>query len=294
MEVIEGLDDLYMLLPPSWERIVDEWLDEDIPSFDYGGYVVGESIHVAILYGKSNGVISGVPFFNRVFERLGCSVEWKFKEGDYIDVSEGKVQVAIVTGPARKILLGERTGLNIVARCSGIATMARKAVEISERVGWTGVVAGTRKTTPGFRLFEKYSLLVGGVDTHRHDLSSMIMLKDNHIKSTGSISEAIIRARKVGGFSLKIEVECSSTEEAEEAINAGADIVMLDNMTPELAKESSRYLKETYPNVLIEVSGGINLENLESYCSPHIDILSSSILIQSVKHIDFSLKIGNF
>jgi len=280
-----------MLLPPSWEGVVDTWLDEDIPSFDYGGYVVGEGMETAILFCKANGVLSGVPFFTRIFERLGCEVIWNLKEGEYIDVTKGKVEVATVIGPARKILLGERTALNLVARCSGIATMARRALDICRNNGWTGVVAGTRKTTPGFRLFEKYSLLVGGVDPHRHDLSSMIMLKDNHISISGSIEKAILKARSVGGFSLKIEVETSTEEQAEEAIKAGADIVMLDNMTPELAKQTSRNLKEKYPHILIEVSGGINLETLDKYFSPDIDIISTSILIQSVKHIDFSLKI---
>jgi len=280
-----------MLLPPSWESMVDCWLDEDIPSFDYGGYVVGETPEKAVLLGKANGILSGVPFFTRIFHRLGCEVQWLYAEGDTIDTSNGNVHVAYVTGPARKILLGERTALNLISRCSGIATKARKAKQIADNKNWTGVVAGTRKTTPGFRLFEKYSLLVGGVDTHRHDLSSMIMLKDNHITSCGSISGAVERAKKVGGFSLKIEVECQSEEEAEEAIRAGADIVMLDNFKPEEAKIAAKNLKEKYPNALIEVSGGINLDTLEHYISPYIDILSTSILIQSVNHIDFSLKI---
>jgi len=283
--------DLHMLLPPSWETLVDTWLDEDIPSFDYGGYVVGEKLEKAVLLGKANGMLAGVPFFTRIFERLGCHVEWIKHEGDHIDIVNGNVHVAYVTGPARKILLGERTALNIVSRCSGIATSAREAKRIADNAGWTGVVAGTRKTTPGFRIFEKYSLLVGGVDTHRHDLSSMIMLKDNHITSCGNITNAVQRARQVGGFSLKIEVETSSQQDAEEACSAGADIVMLDNFKPDEVKVVARNVKEKFPNVLIEVSGGINHSTLENYFSPHIDILSTSLMIQSVKHIDFSLKI---
>jgi len=285
------MNDLYMLLPPSWESYIDTWLDEDIPSFDYGGYVVGEQMEKAVLLGKANGILAGVPFFTRIFTRLGCEVQWLKQEGDSIDTKQGNVNVAYVTGPARKILLGERTALNIVSRCSGIATASRQANQIATNAGWHGTVAGTRKTTPGFRLFEKYSLLVGGIDPHRHNLSSMIMLKDNHIVSCGSISGAIERAKKVGGFSLKIEVETSNEHDAEDAIKAGADIVMLDNMKPDEAKVTAKNLKEKYPHVLIEVSGGINLQTLENYFSPHIDILSSSIMIQSVKHIDFSLKI---
>jgi len=127
-----------------------------------------------------------------------------------------------VTGPARKILLGERIALNLIARASGIATKAKRLTDKIKNAGWTNLrLAGTRKTTPGFRVVEKYALLVGGADTHRYDLSSMVMLKDNHIWSCGSITKAVEKARSVAGFSIKIEVECQSEGEAEEAINAG-------------------------------------------------------------------------
>lgn len=156
--------------------------------------------------------------------------------------------------------------------------------------GFKGIIAGTRKTTPGFRIVEKYGLLVGGVDTHRMDLSSMIMLKDNHIWSHGSISKAVQEAKALGGFSLKIEVETQTLEEAEEAIMAGADIVMLDNFTVEKVQEASA-LKVKHPNVLFEVSGGINEENITSFMSPQIDIISMGCLTQGVPHVDFSMKI---
>lgn len=116
--------------------------------------------------------------------------------------------MAIIKGPAYKILQAERVVLNLLARCSGIATLGYRLLQIQRRVRWQGYVAGTRKTTPGFRLVEKYGMLVGGVDTHRMDLSSMVMLKDNHIWSCGSIGEAVKSARSIAGFSLKIEVEC--------------------------------------------------------------------------------------
>jgi len=179
-----------------------------------------------------------------------------------------------------------------MARSSGIATRARKAREIAQEAGWKGRVAGTRKTTPGFRLIEKYSLLVGGADTHRYDLSSMVMLKDNHVSSVGSIKSAVQKAREACGFSLKIEVECQNKEEAEEAILAGADIVMLDNHTPDMLKPAARYLKEKYPHALIEASGGISPETLKSYLLPDVDVISMGSLIQSVNVIDFSLNIG--
>lgn len=152
---------------------------------------------------------------------------------------------------------------------------------------------GTRKTTPGFRLVEKYSLLVGGVSTHRQDLSQMVMLKDNHIWSTGSITSAVQRARSAAGFSMKIEVEVQSIGEALEACAAGADIVMLDNFTPENAGLAAQQVKEHHPNILIEVSGGISEESVGSYLSPYVDILSMGSLTHGYFCVDFSLKIDS-
>jgi len=282
------------LLPPSWETKIDEYIQEDVPGFDYGGFVVGEKIEKAEILCKATGVICGIPFVSRIFQVLGCSIEWLVEEGSLIQIQNKKrVTVANITGPARKILLGERVGLNLLARASGIATMSRKARDLADAAGWKGRVAGTRKTTPGFRLVEKYALLVGGVDTHRFDLSSMIMLKDNHIASAGSITAAVQKARMVGGFSIKIEVECQNQQEAEEALLAGAEIVMLDNMTPDLLKETSKKLKEKFPHSLIEASGGVNLDTLPSYFSAYVDIISSSLLHQGVPHIDFSLNVKN-
>jgi len=262
-----------------------------VPSFDYGGFVVGEKPEVARLLCKQNGVLCGVPFVDQIFKVLNCAVSWNNKEGDWIDTKNGNVEVAYVTGPARMILLGERTALNLLARASGIATRARQVKELVDKEQYKGKVAGTRKTTPGFRLVEKYAMIVGGVDAHRHDLSSMIMLKDNHIESSGNISEAVTRARLVGGFSIKIEVECKSEQEAEEAMKAGADIVMLDNFPPEKLKVSAEALKKKYPHVLIEASGGITLSTLVQFFSPHVDIISMGSIHQGVPHIDLSLKI---
>eukprot|EP01115_Flamella_aegyptia_P003025 TRINITY_DN14778_c0_g1_i1.p1 TRINITY_DN14778_c0_g1~~TRINITY_DN14778_c0_g1_i1.p1 ORF type:complete len:182 (+),score=47.19 TRINITY_DN14778_c0_g1_i1:387-932(+) len=179
----------------------------------------------------------------------------------------------------------------MLARCSGIATLSRQASELAKKHNFQGKVAGTRKTTPGFRIVEKYGILVGGCDTHRMDLSSMIMLKDNHVWSTGSITNAVKKAKSVGGFSMKVEVECQSVKEAEEAILAGADVVMLDNLQPEKLKESAKELKTKYPHVLIEASGGVTITTLPEYFSEHVDVISMGNLTQGVPHIDFSLKI---
>ncbi|EPQ26375.1 uncharacterized protein PFL1_06023 [Pseudozyma flocculosa PF-1] len=287
------------LLPPSWKGKIAEWLKEDCPSFDWGGYVVGEDTKRATLWCKSEGVLAGVPFFDEVFKQLECTVEWKYKEGDYLSSSDGKkvkVAVAEVRGPSRKILLGERVALNTLARCSGIATASRKFSDKARQAGFKGIVAGTRKTTPGFRDVEKYGMIVGGVDMHRYDLSSMVMLKDNHIWSTGSVSNAVKAARSVCGFSLRIDVEVQSHAEAVEAIEAGADVVMLDNLVGDDLIACAKKLRADHGSThkfLLESSGGIDVDNVAEggHVDNSIDIISTSSIHQSTKHVDFSLKI---
>jgi len=289
----DNLERYEYLLPASWKTQVTAWLQEDTPSFDYGGFVVGEAQREAFLLGKGHqtAVLAGKPFFTEVFEQLGCEVEWHMEEGQTFEPVK---HVATVRGKARHLLLGERVALNMLARCSGIATKSKRIKDLARAAGYKGIVAGTRKTTPGFRLVEKYGMLVGGIDAHRHDLSSMIMLKDNHIWSSGSITNAIQQARKVGGFSLLLEVEVGSEAEADEAINAGADIVMLDNIEGSELVGVARRLREKWGGkrkFLFESSGNITETNLNERAINDIDILSTSVVHQSVQHIDFSLKI---
>jgi len=221
-------------------------------------------------------------------------VEWHINEGTRISPVQ---HCATVRGPVRQILLGERVALNTLARCSGIATKSNHLLSLVRKAGYTNTLAGTRKTTPGFRLVEKYGMLIGGCDPHRYDLSTMTMLKDNHIWACqNSITRAVRAAKAVGGFSIKVEVECQSKEEAEEAIRAGADVVMLDNFTGDGVKSASRNLKERLQKqegreFLIEVSGGLTEENVEAFVCEDVDIISTSSIHQGVKHIDFSLKI---
>jgi len=216
-------------------------------------------------------------------------------------------------------LLGERVALNILARCSGIATKTSSLVNALRSHGWQGTLAGTRKTTPGFRVVEKYGILVGGADPHRHDLSSMTMLKDNHVWAcannaasktetpgvsgeediAAAIPKAVQAAKAVGGFSTKVEVEVRSIEEANTAIEAGADVIMLDNFTSDGVREAARRLKEEWAgkgkprgSFLIEVSGGLNEGNAVQYVCEDVDILSTSSIHQGVGIVDFSLKVS--
>ena len=231
--------------------------------------MVGDSPAEARLLAKSQGVVAGVPFFDEIFKQLDCTVEWHVTEGDEVGVKEKKQHVATVKGPVRCLLLGERVALNTLARCSGVATKAHALLSLLRKAGYKNTLAGTRKTTPGFRLVEKYGMLVGGCDPHRQDLSAMTMLKDNHIWACGgSIPSAV-------------------------AIEAGADVVMLDNFSGEGVKVASQNLKERWGGgkFLIEVSGGLTEDNVSSYVCDHIDIISSSSIHQGVKHVDFSLKV---
>ncbi|RKF82391.1 Nicotinate-nucleotide pyrophosphorylase [Golovinomyces cichoracearum] len=257
------------LLPLNWKNVVSSWFQEDTPSFDYGGFVVGNDERTATLYAKSNGVLAGMPFFNEIFAQADCTVRWYVEEGSWVEGgASGKTAIASITGPVRKILLGERVALNTLSRCSGVATQSKKMLDLVHQAGYTGILAGTRKTTPGFRLVEKYGMMVGGIDGHRHDLSSMIMLKDNHIWAKGSIKNAVQAAQKAGGFSLKVEVEVGNRADAHEAIEAGADIIMLDNFNGDELKVLAVDLKREWAgkrNFLLECSGGLTTENVASF-----------------------------
>lgn len=281
------------LLPATLKDQVRDWVRADVPSFDVGGFVVGDTTREALLFCKSSGVLAGVPFAKAAFDIFPqIHVDWLVKEGVFVDCSDHrKIIVARVRGPCSQILLAERVVLNILSRASGVATRAKQSVSIAQENGWHGWIAGTRKTTPGFKDVEKYALIVGGAATHRMDLSQMVMLKDNHINSAGSITSAVRCALRGAGFSMKIEVECQSAEEALEAAAAGADIVMLDNLLPDHLHAAAARVKERFPGVLVEASGGITPSTLPLFMGPHVDIISQGALTQGYACVDFSLKI---
>lgn len=277
--------------PPTLTRLAREWLAEDTPNFDAAGVCVGsQEVEARLLCKTPHSVLAGSPFFTAVFAEVGCTVEWLYQEGAETG-PDAVTLVAVVRGPARCLLLGERPALNCLARASGIATRCSQLQAKARAAGWHGEIAGTRKTTPGFRLVEKYAMLVGGASTHRHDLSGMVMLKDNHVWASGSITEAVKAARSVCGFSSKIEVECCSVEEGREAATAGADIVMLDNFQPQELHAGAGALKQEFPSLLVEASGGVTPEKLDLYFSPHVDIISLGCITQGCPVVDFSLKV---
>ena len=280
------------LLPITFSDEIRGWLKADCPTTDIGGFVVGQGEETASLYMKSTGVVAGVPYAQAVFDEFKLSVEWFAKEGDFIAGSgSNKVVVAKVRGPCKDILLAERTALNLMSRASGVATKTKSAVNIKEANNWHGYVAGTRKTTPGFGRVEKYALQVGGGATHRQDLSQMVMRRDNHIMASGSITNAVTKARSAAGFSMKIEVETGNLADALEAAASGADIVMLDNFKPDELHKVAAEVKGKYPHVTIEASGGITEETMGDYMGPCVDVISRGNLTQGYPCLDYSLKI---
>ncbi|XP_056410468.1 nicotinate-nucleotide pyrophosphorylase [carboxylating] [Hyla sarda] len=285
--------DLQLLLPRCrLQQLARDWLAEDTPWLDFAGWAAShgdQGCQEAVLLCKSVGVLAGCPFFQAVCEEAGCSVTWEKSEGSWL---QPVTRVATVRGSVNDLLLAERPALNVLSRVSGVATLARQVSERAQAAGWTGQVTGTRKTTPGFRLPEKYGLLVGGAGTHRYGISDLIMLKDNHIWAMGGVRKALHSLHSLAGRTLKVEVECRSLEEALEAAEAGADIIMLDNFTTEFLHQAAFSVKTSFPRVVVEASGGVSPQNLLQFLGPHVDMVSMGCLTQGPPSIDFSLKLS--
>ena len=233
---------------------------------------------------KQDGVIAGLDVFQRTFELLDEKTQVKryFKDGD--EVKKGD-HLADVTGDIRVILSGERVALNYLQRMSGIATYTRNVVKL---LGDSKVrLLDTRKTTPNMRIFEKYAVKMGGGYNHRYNLSDGILLKDNHIDAAGGVKEAIKMAKDYAPFVRKIEVEVENLDMLREALEAGADIIMLDNMTPEMMKEA---VKIVDGRAKTECSGNITKENIEKVIDTGVDYISSGALTHSAPILDISLK----
>ena len=239
---------------------------------------------------KEEGIIAGLEEAEAIFKSLGLEVNLLKKDGDLAKPGEVVLEVR---GDARKILMAERTVLNLMMRMSGIATETRKCVERLKKSGLNVRIAATRKTAPGLRFFDKKAVMLGGGDPHRFRLDDAVLIKDNHVKLVGSVREAVRRIRERLSFVKKLEVEVRSVEEAIEAAEEGADILLLDNMSVEEVKETIKALKSRnlYDKVLLEASGRINFSNLLDYASTGVHILSLGYLTHSVKALDMSLEI---
>ncbi len=237
---------------------------------------------------REEGVVAGVELAVAIFTEFSVETEIMVADGEKIN--QGQI-IMEVYGDPRSVLSVERTVLNLLMRMSGIATLTANIIKMVRSVNPYVLVAGTRKTTPGLQFFEKNAIRSGGGDTHRYRLDDSVLIKDNHLALVGGVAEAISRARKYVSFTKKIEIEVESLEEALQAAHAGADIIMLDNMNPEeiitvLTALEDENLRN---NVIIEVSGGINSDNIVQFAKTGVDVISTGYITHSARSLDLSL-----
>lgn len=268
------------------DQLIRMALQEDITSEDVSTNAVMPTATKGTveLIAKEDGVIAGLDIYARVFTILDEKTEIDFHCKDGEEVKKGEL-MATVTGDIRVLLSGERVALNYLQRMSGIATYTRQVAKLLE--GSKVTLLDTRKTTPNCRVFEKYAVRVGGGCNHRYNLSDGVLLKDNHIGAAGSVTKAIQMAKAYAPFVRKIEIEVETLEQVKEAVEAGADIIMLDNMTPEVMKQAVELIDG---RAQTECSGNITKENIQKIREIGVDFVSSGALTHSAPILDISMK----
>ena len=275
------------------KNTIEKWIEEDIGFGDITteALIPNETLSNAKLIAKEEGIVAGTQIAKKIFESRGLMVAILKDDGKKI--SKGETIIEIM-GKAKDILVLERVSLNILMRMSGIATNTNKIVEKIKSVAPNVKIAGTRKTAPGLAKFDNLAITVGGGDSHRFCLDDMVLIKDNHIAVVGSVSEAIEKVKKSVSFTKKIEIEVENSKDAAIASKNGANIIMLDNMSLESVKETLEILNDfkLRENVLIEVSGGINSENIVDFAKSGVDIISIGALTHSAKSLDIGLDIS--
>ncbi|MFB6223563.1 MAG: carboxylating nicotinate-nucleotide diphosphorylase [Haloarcula sp.] len=264
---------------------IERWLREDVGHHDVTNDVPGTTD--GRLVATESGVVAGLDAATAVFEYLDCGVETPVESGGTIDAGD---VVLRVEGAAQSVLRGERVAVNVTGHASGVATKTRAAVDAAESADndTETCIAGTRKTTPGLRGIEKRAVAAGGGDTHRLDLSHMVMVKDNHIAEMGLV-DAVETFRERASFATKLDVEVETPEDAPRAAEAGADIVLLDNMSP---AETERAVDLVEDRALTEASGGITVTDVPAYAETGVDIISMGSLTHSAPTLDFSFRTG--
>ena len=236
-----------------------------------------------VLNSRVDGIFCGKEVFETVFKILSSKVNIKFYFNDGDAIKKGD-KIADINGPAKYILMGERTALNYVQRMSGIATETNK---YQKAIGeYHAKIVDTRKTTPGFRAFEKYSVKTGGGSLHRFNLADCAMIKDNHIKFSGSLTNAVMKLKKHISHAHKIEVECDTLEQVKEALDCGVDIIMLDNMSLDMMREGVKLINA---KAIVEASGNVNLNTVKDIASTGVDIISSSAIVAKAPTLDLGL-----
>lgn len=268
------------------KNLIQVAIDEDIGHGDVTteSTILKGSISQAKLVTKDEIILAGIEIFIEVYKTLDSSVEIKkYKEdGEFLS---SMALIAEIKGETRSLLAGERVALNFLQRISGIATTTRKYVEAVR--GYDVTIVDTRKTTPGWRLLEKYAVRVGGGKNHRYDLGDGILIKDNHIVSAGSIMNAVEAVRKKSHHLLKIEVEVETIDQVQEALDAGAEVIMLDNMSLAMLAEG---VEKIGGRALVEASGGISLENIACVAQTGVDLISVGRLTHSASAVDIHIE----
>lgn len=282
------------MLPPFivLDPLLENWLREDIGRDDrttrgilFGHARVGQGRWIA----KEDGVIAGLPVAARVFQLLNPTVHFLPTVGEGESRPKGTT-IAEIEGPLDAMLTGERVALNLAMRLSGIAGATRRYVE--KIADLPTRLVDTRKTTPGLRILEKYASAIGGAINHRIGLDDAVMIKDNHIQAAGSITEAVLRARRTMPYPLTIEIETSTLEEVREALETGVEIIMLDNMDLDTTRSAVNLIRERARAVKIEASGNITLDTIRPVAETGVDYISTSAPITRSTWLDISMKLG--
>jgi nicotinate-nucleotide pyrophosphorylase (carboxylating) len=280
------------LTNPILKNILLKFVEEDAP---WGDITTDLTVDPAAeargkIVSKADGVFAGLEEVETLSSIFNLKVEMKVRDGERFPANK---VLGEISGKAKNILLIERPLLNLLSHMCGVARATRNAVDLLKSKNLPTRIAATRKTLPGLRHFEKKAVIIGGGDPHRMDLSSMVLIKDNHIALCGSVREAVKRARSRSSFSIKIEVEVRSLVEALEAIDAGVDIIMFDNLSAKEVKDTVEELKRRglRNKVLLEASGGINQANLVDYALAGVDIISMGSLTSSAQPTDISLEV---
>lgn len=268
------------------EEIILRALREDMPMGDLttDSTVPSDEVCSAALIAKEDGVVAGLEVFIRVFHLLDPQIYVERYVDEGAQVTRG-TRLMHISGNARAMLKAERTALNLLQRMSGIATATHAFAR--ELEGTSSKIVDTRKTVPGLRYLDKYAVRAGGGTNHRYCLSDGVLIKDNHIKASGGIAQAVESARKVAPHTIRIEVETESMEQVKEALEAGADIIMLDNMNNEAMAEAVKFIAG---RALTEASGNVTVDKAKAIAVTGVDLISSGALTHSVKALDISLK----
>jgi nicotinate-nucleotide pyrophosphorylase (carboxylating) len=284
-------------LPP-WlilDPLLQDWLREDLGRGDRSTQALFAGLNPndwplgrAELELKQAGVVAGLPLFERIFTLLSAQAtcQWQIQEGE---VCPACTIVATVTAPLPSLLMGERVALNLIMPLSGIASLSRDYCQAIADLPTQ--LVDTRKTTPGLRILQKYATQVGGAINHRWGLDDAVMIKDNHILAAGGITAAMAKVHQVAPFPLLVEVETETIAQVEEALTAGADMIMLDNMSPERMHHAVQLIRQFNPKIKIEASGNISLDTIRTVALTGVDYISTSAMVTRSTWLDYSLNI---